>query len=279
MKITSLATITTLIFGATVSPSSNAQDVEYYSVNKTQFLTQTSTAAPTLDSFGFGAVVAQASGGSLISASVSLPAGSTNSSPVALGPIGNGNLAFASSSSPTQAGLDARFNNGTYGFSITGGSGSYSGSVLLTGDTYPAPVPTVTNTNWSGGALVVDPSQNFTLTWNSFSNFGAGDSVGLQDNSDTVQFSYNTNTTSQLFAAGSLAPNTSYAFTLYFEDFTNINTSSIPDAPGNASYIDNTRFTVQTVPEPSTTAILFIGIGFLYFVICRRKNGLTMRCS
>lgn len=269
MKLTTLATIATLSFGTTFSSRSNAQDVQYYSVNKSQFLTQTSTAAPILDSFGFGANVAKTSGGFLISASVTLPAGSTNPSPVVLGSDGNGNLTFAGPNSLTQTGLDGQFNNGTYGFNITGGSGSYSGSVALTGNAYPAAAPTITNTNWAGGALVVNPAQSFTLTWNSFSNFNAGDLVGLQDDSGTFQFNYNTNTTSQFFAAGSLAPNTSYAFTLIFEDVANINTSSIPGAPGQASYIDNTRFTVQTAPEPSTALLLLSGA-----VLCLRRRTL-----
>ena len=178
MKVTTLAAIASLILGLQPPPNSNAQDVQFYNVNKSEFLTQTSTAAPTVDSFGFGTNVFKASGGSLVSASITLPPGSTNPSPQVLASDGNGNFTFASPDSPTQAGLDAQFNNGTYGFSITGGSGSYSASLVLTGNAYVGPLPTITNTNWSGGVLVVDPAQDFTLTWNPFSNFSADDVGG-----------------------------------------------------------------------------------------------------
>jgi hypothetical protein len=267
MKITTLTTIATFILGVVVPLRSNAQDVEFYNVNKSEFLTQTSTAAPTVDSFGFGTNVVRTSGGSLISASITLPAGSMNPSPQALGSDGNGSFAFASSNSPTQAGLDAQFNNGTYGFNITGGSGSYSASLVLTGNAYVTPPPTITNTNWSGGELVIDPAQDFTLTWSPFSNFSADDLLGLQDDSGTFNFSYITNTTSQFFATGSFAPNTSYVFTLVFENAVDTNTFSIPGAPGKASYIANTSFTVRTGPPIITSPLVAtgtIGLPFTY---------------
>ena len=260
MKITTLATIATLILGATVPPSSKGQDVDNYQVVKTESLIQTSTAAPTIESFGFTAIVHKTSGGSLSSASVTLPAGSTNQSPQALGPDGNGNLVF-NDGSITQGGLDAKFSNGTYGLNIAGGSGSYSASLALTGNTYPAPPPTITNTNWSGGALVIDPAQDFTFTWNSFSNFSAGDNVGLFDDSGAFNFYFNANTTSQFIAAGSLAPNTSYTFHLVFHHTVDTNTSSIPGATGVARYQDSTSFMVQTAPGPPVITSPLVATG------------------
>ena len=192
---------------------------------------------------------------------------------MALGPDGNGNLNFSSPNYSTQASLDAEFNNGTYTFNINGGSGSYSTSYAVTGNAYPASPPTITNTNWSGGALLINPAQDFTLTWNSFNvPPGSGDVIQLSDNGGAFNYFYTSNTTSQLFPAGSFTPNSSYAFTLGFANDTLNNTSSTAEA---ALYIDDTSFTVQTAPEPSTNAILLIGIGFLYFVICRRKKGPT----
>jgi hypothetical protein len=190
MRITTVVTIATFILGAAVPLRSSAQDVQFYNVHKVAFLTQASTAAPTVEGYGFGTYVARASGGSLTSASITLPAGSTHPSPQALAPAGNGDFSFVSSDSPTQAELDARFNNGTYGFNITGGSGSYSASLVLAGNAYATPPPTITNTNWSSGALVIDPGQDFTLTWNSFSNFIPGDGIGLQDESGTFSFGF-----------------------------------------------------------------------------------------
>jgi len=268
MNRATLTILAVLLLGVAVPSSTNAQDVNYYNVNKIDFLTQTGLASPTTDTFAFGSVVGQTSGGSLSSGSLTLPAGSASASPLAYILNGNGNLSLSGPNSPTQAGLDAEYNTGTYVFNINGGSGSYSASITTPADAYPASTPTITNTNWSGGALVIDPAQSFTLTWNSFSNFSTGDSVQLFDSSGAFNFFYNTNTTSQTFAADTFAPNTSYAFTLGFSDDAANNDSSIPNALGEALYINDTRFTVQA-PEPSTTAILSIGMGFLYF-ICRR---------
>ena len=204
----------------------------------------------------------------LNSASVTLPAGSTNQSPQALGPDGNGNLFFFSAGSPTQGGLDAQFVNGSYGFNITGGSGSYSASLALTGNAYPAAAPTITNTNWSGGALVIDPAQNFTFTWNSFSNFSPGDVITLSDESGAFNFAFNSDTTSQLIPAGSFAPNTSYTFHLVFHDVAETDTSSIPGAIGFAMYQDRLRlFTVLTGPPLIISPLMAtgtVGLPFLY---------------
>jgi hypothetical protein len=245
-----------------------AQDVQDYLVEKTETLVQTSTAPPAVVSFGFSAAVHTGTGGTLISASVTLPAGSTNPSPQALGPDGNGGLDF-NDGSVTQAGLDAQFNNGTYGLNITGGSGSYSANLTLTGNAYPASTPTITNTNWSGGALVIDPTQNFTFTWNSFSDFSPGDAVALFDENGAFNFYFDTNTTSQFIAAGTLAPNTTYTFRLTFNHLVDTNTSSIPGASGSAGYQHNTGFTIQTVSGPPTiisplVASSTVGVPFTY---------------
>src|ERR1044071_2031326 len=138
MRITRLVTIATLLFGVPALPSIlEAQDVQNYSVGKTETLVQSSTATPTIESFGFTAIVNAENGGSLISAAITLPPGSTNPSPQDLGPDGNGGLVF-NQGSATQAGLDAQFNNGTYGLNITGGFRSYFTSPTLTSN-YSSP--------------------------------------------------------------------------------------------------------------------------------------------
>jgi hypothetical protein len=66
MKNATLTTIAVLILGATVPPGSKAQDVGSYGIGKFENLTQTSTASPTINSFGFSADVEKANGGSLV---------------------------------------------------------------------------------------------------------------------------------------------------------------------------------------------------------------------
>ena len=65
-------------------------------------------------------------------------------------------------------------------FQITGANGTYDSQLTLSGEVYPAEIHEVSNSNFNNQALVIDPTQPFTVTWNSFADQAAGDAMVFQ---------------------------------------------------------------------------------------------------
>src|ERR1022692_757035 len=128
-------------------------------------------------------LVQAASNGSITGGTLSLPAGSSATSPqtlVSQNDVQNDGTYGFQQKFTDQPTLNSNFADGTYGLQITGASSAtYNASLSLTGGVYPSLTPTITNTNWSGGNLIVDPSASFTLKWGAFTGSTASDRIGV----------------------------------------------------------------------------------------------------
>lgn len=230
----------------------------------------------------FTAFVVPSSNGSVTAASVTLPSGSSATSPQALSNAndGTGNFVFEAKF-PDQTTLDSNYANGTYSMSITGASSTvyHDNNLVLTGDTYPTTTPTISNTNWSNGALQVDPSASFTLNWNAFSDApqnGTGRVVLTLQNTATQQsvfFSFlPSSATSHTFAAGFFQAGQTYQGSIDFLKTVTFDTSQVGEAIGIAAYARETGFTIDAVPEPSTIWMMLLGSGCLGSLVALSRH-------
>ena len=144
---------------------------------------------------------------------------------------------------------------------------------------YPTEVPHITNSGWENGALVVAP--NFTLTFEGWEGRPNDSMIRLHllgPSANYTRTAYGLDMTSVTFGGPGnyqLSPNSTYNAVLTFMDPFNTVSTAIPGSfpqefqfsqgGGNA-----VRFTIVTVPEPSTWAIL--GAGMLCFGLQRRKK-------
>jgi hypothetical protein len=214
-----------------------------------------STFAPGNNPNRFDVLVQATSNGSITGGTVSLAAGSSAANPQTLvlqndSVINDGTYAFQDkfADQPT---LDSNYANGTYGVHITGASAAtYNATLSLTGDVYPSLTPTITNTNWIAGNLVVDPTASFTVTWAPFSGSTASDRIGvgigrIQDSTATFQV-LPASATSVTFPASYFQSDDSYRIQIVFVKTTATNTTDISGSTGYAGYARETRITIQT---------------------------------
>jgi hypothetical protein len=209
--------------------------------------------------------VEAASRGSITGGSVTLPAGGSATSPRSLAAQNDGTGAYGFVAQfASQSALNTAYADGTYGLQITGASSTnYSASLSLSGDVYPSATPLITNTTWSGGKLVVNPSASFTLNWDAFSGATASDKIVLSLTNPSSQIVFlqflSPTTTSQTFTTGFFQPNQIYQGSLFFVKVTATDTTDILGSTGFSGFADETRFDLQTIPEPTTFAMLSLG--------------------
>lgn len=205
--------------------------------------------------YRISALVQAASNGSITGGTLSLPPGSSASSPKALvlqndGVIDDGTYAFQETF-VDQATLDSNYADGSYFLQITGASAAtYNASVDIGGPVYPSTTPTITNTNWISGNLVVDPTASFTVTWGAFTGGTATDRIGvgigrIQDATATFQVLPST-ATSYTFPADFFQTDDSYRIHIVFLKVSNIEPDEIPGSTGFAGCGKETRVTIQT---------------------------------
>jgi len=225
-----------------------------YAVLKQLRYNQTDTSTPALTSsqpYRFSAFVSQASGGTLTGGTVTPPntGGITSPQPLSPNNDGTGSQSFEQRFDTFSA-LNAAFGDGQYSLHITGGNGTYNSQVTLNGEVYPSEIPQFLNTSFGGGALVIDPTQPFTITWNSFADHGTNDVVvfSLKDsNGQTlIQQFLAPAATSALIPASTLQFDQGYNIQLMFLKVANTNTASIPGSTGVAAYGLSTKANVTT---------------------------------
>lgn len=151
----------------------------------------------------------------------------------------------------TQAGIDARFPNGTYTFLVDGVSVPLS----LTGNSYPnIPQMTLTGGSWINGKYAMDAANALTVTTNTFTGYGANADgrIGLGVNDSGVEFfrssSPSTNFATYSVPANTLPPN---EITVVDAEFGAIvdKSNAIPGAYCAALYERQLKLEVHILPK------------------------------
>jgi hypothetical protein len=237
-----------------------AQDVAGFVHGKIQNFQQTSSASPIVNAaqpFQFGSLITM--GTATINSGTLTFTGT--SSPRTYDPVvGTGDFSILDTFT-TQAQLDAAYQNSNFTVNINTSAGIFSRSVFLFPFAYPTtPMLAVPASDWQGGVLVLDPSLDYTFTWNAFANAQAADVIELVIRNSGVNLSpFPATQTSFTLPAGSLQPGTHYACDLAFVRVAGAAAGDTDIGPGYATLVKDTGFTISTVgatptPSPSPTA-------------------------
>jgi len=185
-------------------------------------------------------------------------------------------------SRPTTALLDAAYGSGTYTFTLGNATLQPTLSLDLATPVLPVTPMLVSGGTWSGGMLLVDPTQTVTLDFNSFTTYTNG--LGGKINFNLFQSSaYPTPVgsspqsvyaptlgktddalTSFTIAPGTLTNGQNYIIQANFTQLETVNTTNftgtgITGNPMGLSYYTTSTFiTMQAIPEPSTMRLLAI---------------------
>ena len=241
-----------LALAVTANLQASSGDIQLYDVSKAHRFIQTSVAPSTEDPatpWRFHAEILPTSGTSAATCSVQSPTltlpNATNTPFLYITANNSWQIRQNFSDQPS---LDAAFSNGSYTFSmptVTAPATTFDVSLGVTGDAYPN-TPSLTNTSWnSGDNLVIDPTQSFTFTWNSFTAplpgaFIVASITGIPDQQLAAT------ATSLTLPANSLPPGRLISAKLTFANPTTTDTTSVPGVTGQGGYTTVDQFTIQT---------------------------------
>jgi cell division septation protein DedD len=224
---------------------------------KIQNFQQTSPAAPVVNAaapFQFGSLINLGTA-TINSATLTFTG---TSSPRDYTAVGTGDFSILDTFS-TQGQLDSAYQNGNFTVSINTTAGTFSRTIFLFPFSYPTtPQLLVPAGDWQGGALVLDPTVDYTFTWNAFANAQAPDVIELVIRDSGVALDpFPATQTSFTLPAGSLQPNTVYTCDLAFVRVAGASTGDTDVGPGFATLVKDTGFTISSIgltPTPSPTA-------------------------
>jgi uncharacterized delta-60 repeat protein len=227
-------------------------DIQRYVVSKEHRFIQTSVAPSTEDPatpWRFNAEIQPTFGTSAETSSVQNPTLTLPNTTTTPFPYNTSNNSWRIRQNfPDKPSLDAAFANGSYTFSmptVTPPATTFNVSLGLTPDSYPN-TPSLTNTSWSGGNLVINPAQPFTFAWNSFTGALPGAFITASINGIPDQQLAAT-ATSITLPANSLPPGQLISAKLTFANPTTIDTTSVPGVTGLGGYGATDSITIQTL--------------------------------
>ena len=241
-------------------PSVARAQITSYGVAKTGYYTQSSDAAPVLETgenHYFGAFVNSNGTTDIDSAILSAPGGAQ----VEMAP-----LLFYFEGFTSQAAIDNSFRNGAYSFQIsTVDLDFFFGQLSLAG-TYPS-VPRVNN---FAAAQSINAGGDFTLRWDGFVGGTAGDFILVTVDDDSGSTIFETpdqgipgaltgQDTSVVIPAGTLPPGTNYLCYISFNKLVAVDTSSIPGALGVAAYVRETSLPLKTASSGNPLTVNLAG--------------------
>lgn len=263
-------------------------NVLQYGVGKLKVYTQSGPTTLTFSEFTFQAFVDLRPGGTLTAATLQGPLlGGTQN--LTISPDGAEYQSVKFSGEPTTAkgNLNGNFadstpgNAGTnYTLGITTVPGtSYSVSFSLAGDQYAATTPlfTLDNGTWDNGLYRVNAGATTNFGW-SFADYNSATdvivfSIRLKDaDGDLVDLQFQNSNPGGFALDGSLlVPGTHYIAQVGFARVVDSPTT-IPGAQGVAFYGVETAFEFVAIPEPSTYALLALGLGVVGLTVWRRRQ-------
>ncbi len=257
-----MAMATAAAFSTAAATHAAVTDVGEYDVGKTATYLQTGDVTPSLstsNAYKFSSQISYGATGSVLASStLAVPAGATGTVTYAANG-GNTRLKY-SQFYATAADLNAAFPDGNYTFTInTSTPNTYNSTLALSGVTYPTDIGTISNTNWSGGELVIDPTQSYTFTWNASNDLHLDFGLNNTTINENIINSGSGLPSSYTMAANTLAPGQSYLGNLGFANGV-IDTSQISGVMGAAYYQNNTQFTIVTTPEPAAGILLLTAV-------------------
>jgi hypothetical protein len=250
---------TFLLLALLVSTATSfAQNVGGFVHGKIQNFQQTSPAAPVVNvaaPFQFGSLITL---GTATINSATLTFSGTASPRDYTAVVGTGDFSILDTF-PTQAAMDSAYQNGNFTVSINTSAGTFSRTIFLFPFSYPTtPLLMVPASDWQSGALVLDPTLDYTFTWNAFANAQAADVIELVIRNSGVNLNpFPATQTSYTLPAGSLQPGTTYTCDLAFVRVAGATTGDTDVGPGFATLVKDTGFMINSVgptPTPSPTA-------------------------
>jgi hypothetical protein len=144
--------------------------------------------------------------------------------------------------------MDLAYQNGNFTVSINTSAGTFARTIFLFTFSYPTtPQLTVPASDWQSGALAIDPTLDYTFTWNAFANAQGADVIELVIRDSGTSFGpFPANQTSFTLPAGSLQPGTSYVCDLGFVRVAGATAGDANIGPGYATLVKDTGFTIRS---------------------------------
>ena len=236
-----------------------AQEVGGFLHGKIQNFQQTSPAAPVVNAAAPLQFASLITAGTATINSATLTFTGT-ASPRDYTDVGTGDFSILDTFA-TQGQMDAAYQNGNFTVSIMTSAGMFSRAIFLFPFSYPTtPQLLVPAGDWQSGALVVDPTVDYTFTWNAFANAQAPDVIELVIREAGIVLDPCPATqTSFTLPAGSLQPGTVYTCDLAFVRVAGATAGDGDVGPGFATLVKDTGFTISSLgvtptPSPSATA-------------------------
>lgn len=194
---------------------------------------------------------------------------------------------------PDQATMDAAYPFGDYRYDLTDSTLTNppaTTTLSYTSDLYPANLPTVTAPTFTG-LQGLDPTQDFTISFAALQNdpdfsAGAGDQAFIFLDVFTAGFGsdvfsqFSTSASSFLMPANTLAPNTSYALDLIFDNrhsatVDGIGQSQLFDLRTEVDFTTAAAAAPAAAPEPSSLLLIGLGAAAASFPLRRRRRALA----
>lgn len=173
----------------------------------------------------------------------------------------------------SQSALSSANANGNYTFTI---GGTMQSTLAFSSSSFPATTPSITGGNWANNTLLISPSGTISFTAPTFT-FGTGDFVQLtvsDGSGNDVLFYRNYSSISSItLNTSGMTGGQTYSAELLFVDASGTVSglgSGNTSATGFAAAGNMTSFNIMVVPEPSTYALM--GLGVVGLLMWRRRT-------